>query len=308
MPAEVSIDVALERLQFITLEDMAVEVNLERIMLEDYDSVERDLALFLVQGYFRQFVIDAGGKLNRAGQEKALIIAKWHATRRLASESDGLSGLVERSKLFMLNDAEHTGWHHYMEYEDVAELLASILEGKEGSAEAYDWKFVVEQLLPAAQKAEIPAKWLYSASLNVKKLRGMVPAARELLKRQQENEIPSKEAEQTLKNWLGKTVDPNVSFSGLHEELNQWRGLSVNRKEPLQGHQIMMPDGNYVIVIETTSDRDVSMVEQALKNRVNLQLTGFDLLQAMVIGQTKRHRLETLYNDNGHKNLEKGEL
>lgn len=294
MPRKVDLDKAIENLQFITITDLNREVNIGRILLDDYDGIERDLCLFLVQGFFNEIIKDTG-EMNRHGTEKALAYAKWYATRRLSSEKEGLSGVIERSKLYMLNDAERTGWHHALEYDDVAELLASILEGKEGSDEAYDWKFIVEQLMPAAEHADIPADMIMRASLNVRKIRGMVPAARELLKRQQNDELGMEEAENTLKGWLQKAVDQNVSSAGFKEELNEWRGLSVNRKEPIAGYRIIQPNGKPILCIELDDDGQATMIEQALRNRVNIQNTGWDWLQAKVLSQTNEYKLDNYY-------------
>jgi hypothetical protein len=161
-------------------------------------------------------------------------------------------------------------------------LLASILEGKEGMSEGYDWKFIMEQLVPAAQAADIPASTVSLAATNIKKMRGLVPAARELLERQKAGGITQKEAEGTLHDWLYRVVDTNTTYEGLREELDQWRGISVNRCEPIMGYQIVLPSGNTLIAIETDNLKDVSMVEQALRNRVDLRITGYDWLIKLV--------------------------
>lgn len=291
MASTVDIKKVADGITFIQLEDMQIPINIGRAILADYDQVERDLCVFLVQGYYNQIVQDKGGKLNRAGKERALYIAKYQATKRLSTEDDGLRGLVERSKLFMINDAEQTGWHQGLEYNDVAELLASFAEGKKDSDEAYDWKFIVEQLLPAATEVGIAPGMVMGASLNIGKMRSMVSAGRELLERQKSGAIEQNEARETLENWLNLAINKNVTREGFIEELNQWRGLSVNRKEPLVGYQIMMPNNTCFMVIPTETNKDISLVEQALRNRVDFRITGFDWLQKEVTGQTKSYRL-----------------
>jgi hypothetical protein len=95
-------------IEWITLEHMTKGINTERLLADDYTGQERDLCIFLTQTYYHQIVEEnTGGKteLNRFGQEKALCLAKWQTMRRLSSERDGLAGLVERGKFFMLNDA-----------------------------------------------------------------------------------------------------------------------------------------------------------------------------------------------------------
>ena len=283
----------IKNLSWITLDDVEnTQIDTGRLLVSDFDNAERYLCIYLVQQYYNQILTDNNGVLNRAGKIKALAFAKFTATRRLASETDGLIGLVERAKLYLLNDAQETGWHHALEYDDVAELLSAIVEGKEGMTEAYDWKFIVEQLIPAAEKAGIPSGVLAAASENVKKMRGIVPAARELLRRTESKEIPLQEAGEQLGDWLNKVVNPNVTYAGLREDLDKWRGLSTNRDEPFKGYKIMMPNGHFLIAIETSNDKEVAIIEQALKNRVDIIMTGFDWLLKKVYGQSKKARLD----------------
>ena len=53
---------------------------------------------------------------------------------------------------------------------------------------------------------------------------------------------------------------------------------------------IMMPEGQFMFCIPTTGNRDVAMIEQALKNRVDIRITGYDWLQQKVIGDSKTYR------------------
>jgi len=271
----------------IQMVDMDKEIKTSRILLDDYDGIERDLCIILVQGYFRNILNTTDPEMNSYGKQKAFVYAKWFTTRRLSSEQNGLHGLVERSKMYMLNDAQTTGWHHALEYEDVSELLASILEGKEGKNEAYDWKFIVEQLIPAAEKVGINPNEIMAASTNVKKMRGLVPAARQLIDKQEKEEVTLEEAEAILRSWIQKTMDPNVTYDGFREELNQWRGIILGRQEPILGYKMIMPNNKWAVYIETQSDKDLAIIEQALKNRVTLTITGFDYLQQAVLGTTE---------------------
>ena len=280
----------VEKMDFISLVDMETYVPIDKMLLVDYEGAAKDLCIFLVQGNFKHIIYEAGGKMDTRGKEQALIMAKWQATKRLTTD-EGLKGLIEKGILYILEDAQKTGWHNALEYDNIAELLASMLEGKEGKDEAYDWKFIIEQLMPAAERAEIAPKDIWAASRSIKKIRGIVPAARELLDKQSRDEIDPKEAEATLKGWIAKTVDENVTYEGLREELDEWRGKSVRRGVPLIGYKIMMPEGYFMLAIPTETDRDVAIIEQALRNRVDIRLTGFDWLQGQVLGQTKSHRL-----------------
>jgi hypothetical protein len=275
----------MTELEWITVEHMDKEIDIKQIIINDHGNQEGELCIFLTQAYYTHIIEEnagKGAKLNREGQERALSLAKWQTTRRVSSESDGLAGLVERAKFFMLNDAENTGWHHSLEYDDVSDLLASILEGKEGMNEAYDWRFIVEQLVPAAQQAKIPASMISMATQNVKKVRGLVPAARELLQRHERGEIEPEEAERTLQEWIKETVDDNVSYEGLREKLDHWRGVAVQRDEPFIGYKILMPNGKFMLAIPTRNDRDVAIVEQSLRNKVDIRITGMDWLEKRI--------------------------
>lgn len=283
----------VKNLGYITVANMLSAIDIDKLILNDYPNAEKDLCVYLVQGYYKKIVENTGRELTGGEKERALIYAKYSATRRLTTE---LKGLVDRSTLFILVDAQTTGWHQAMEYDDIAELLASIVEGKEGMDEAYDWKFIVEKLIPAVAAAQIPVDVIVNASLNVKKLRGLVPAARELLDKQGRDQISQDEAKETLNNWLVKAASPTVSYTELHEELNEWRNKSVKHNGPIKGYKIMMPNGKFLVAIPTESDRDLAMIEQALKNRVDICLTGFDWIQEQVLAQTKEHRLHQLVN------------
>lgn len=280
-------------LESITVAHMLLPIDINRLILNDYPNAERDLCIYLVQGYYKKFEENAGRPLRSSEKERALIYAKYDATRRLTTE---LKGLIDRSTLYILVDAQTTGWHQAMEYDNIVELLSSILEGKEGLEEAYDWKFIVEKLIPAACAAQIPVNVVVNASLNVKKLRGMVPAARELLSKQELEQITPEEAKETLHDWLTKTASPTVSYAEFHEELNGWRNKTARQKQVIQGYKFIMPDGKSMMVIPLDSDRDMTMIEQALKNRVEFHLTGFDWIQNQVLPQTKEQRLQHLIN------------
>ena len=280
-------------LESITVAHMLLPIDINRLILNDYPNAERDLCIYLVQGYYKKFEENAGRPLRSSEKERALIYAKYDATRRLTTE---LKGLIDRSTLYILVDAQTTGWHQAMEYDNIVELLSSILEGKEGLEEAYDWKFIVEKLIPAACAAQIPVNVVVNASLNVKKLRGMVPAARELLSKQELEQITPEEAKETLHDWLTKTASPTVSYAEFHEELNGWRNKTAKQKQVIQGYKFIMPDGKSMMVIPLDSDRDMTMIEQALKNRVEFHLTGFDWIQNQVLPQTKEQRLQHLIN------------
>ena len=291
MNRDIDVNQVANNMQYITLIDMAVSVDIDKVLTEEYDEGPRDFCLYFVQRFYNQIVKERKGTLNRAGLEKALTLAKFSATKVLMVH---MGELVDKTKLFMLADAQDTQWFHDMEYDDVAELLSGFLEGKEGMDEAYDWKFIVEKLIPAARKIKVEPGHIVEATLGIKKLRGMVPAARELLRQQEDGEIGEQETHNILTNWLLMAASQDVSYVGMREELDKWRGLIVARDEPRKGYKILMPNGKFMMVIETETDKDISMIEQALRNRVDFSITGFDWLIAKVVGESKASRQDEL--------------
>ena len=72
MPKTVDIKEMVNSLAFITMADMQKPININRIMLDDYDGIERDLCIFLVQGYFDNIITEK--------QEKQTTIQKNRLT------------------------------------------------------------------------------------------------------------------------------------------------------------------------------------------------------------------------------------
>lgn len=271
----------LNSVRHIKLGMMEAQVDVNRLLTEDYPGAEYDLALVLVQNYYKPLAT----KIDTVDmKERALSYAKWHATKRLTQE---LPGLVERSTMLILQEAQETGWYYDLEYETLEEVLASIYEDKQGMDEAYDWKFILDKLVPVAESAGIPAGMLAEASLQVKKLRGIVPAARELFHRMENDVITTTEAQETLHIWLEQVVDKTISYSTLKETTDVWRGRSVGRKKEVDGFKLMMPDGHWWAVIPTNGDGELAMLEQALRNRVRFDIRDVGWLAKSVVGVMK---------------------
>lgn len=267
----------------VTMEDMSKEIDITHALVDEYPGAEIDLAVFLVQGYFKR-IVEKLGPDDKMLLGRALAYAKWYANRRLTQD---LHDLIDRSTMFMLNEAENSGWYRELEYDNLTEFLASIYESKEGMTEAYDWRFIVEKLVPAAEQAGVPIQTMMGASLQVKKLRGLVPATRELFARQEAKAIPPEEAQETLTNWLKEVANPKVTFSCFKEDIDAWRGRSVDRAPAVQGYQILMPDGRWWVVVPTGGDAELAMVQQALRTRVDIKISNLSWLVKWVETATK---------------------
>lgn len=254
---------------------LSCNVNVDRLLLEDYPGAERDLALLLVTKFYQlNFASKFKPTDGVALRERALSYSKWYTIRRL----NELTGLVERATLYSMDEANQTGWFHDMEYDSLEDMLSSIYEEHEGQSEAYDWKFIVEQLVPAAKEAGIPSGTLMMASLSVKKLRMVVPAARELFKKAEEGIVTEEESKETLFHWLEQIASRDVTASTFREETDKWRNRSSESTKPLHGYQFMMPDGDWWVVSIAPDNAKLATVQQALRNRVEIQTTDLGFL------------------------------
>jgi hypothetical protein len=258
----------------LTLMDMDAKINTTHILLDDYAQVHIDLSIRIVQGYYRRIIKDLGeDSVHQEHKKRALDTAKWFAINRLTTQ---FHDIIDRSTFYMLTEAEQTGWYRsdWFGHDELQELLASIYEAtEEGTSPWYDWRFIVEQLVPAAEKFGIPPGDLMSASCQIRKIRGMVPEARNLLERHANEAITDEDAEAGLRFMLNLAKDPKVSISQMRDKVNVWQGRSIERPDPIESKKFMVPGGNTWFIIETNSAIEERMIEQALRNRATFRLT-----------------------------------
>lgn len=263
----------------LTLMDMKAKINTTHVLLDDYPHVHMDLSVRIVQGYYNRIVKDLGEDAEDVRLlQRALDHAKWFAINRLTTQ---FHDIIDRSTFYMLTEAEQTGWYRsdWFGHDDLQELLASIYDAaEEGSSSWYDWRFIVEQLVPACNRFGIPPGDLMSASCQIRKIRSMVKDARTILERHANKVITDEEAEAGLKFMLDLAKDPKISISKMREAVDRWQGRSIERPEPIEAHKFMIPGGNTWFVIETNSAIEETMVEQALRNRVDFKFAQLGVI------------------------------
>jgi hypothetical protein len=286
----VDVEVLKNHVDEVTLIDMAAKINTTHVLLDDYPQVHIDLSIKIVQGYYGRIIKDLGDDAARKEhKQRALDTAKWFAINRLTTQ---FHDIIDRSTFYMLTEAEQTGWYRsdWFGHDELKELLASIYDATEhGSSTWYDWRFIVEQLVPAAERFGIPPGDLMSASVQIRKIRSIVPDARNLLERHANDVVSDEEAEAGLRFMLDLAKDPKISNSLLREKIAKWQGRSFNRPDPINSHKFMIPSGHTWFIIETSSAVEESMIEQALRNRANFKLTDLgwmvDKVRRMVKGE-----------------------
>ncbi len=270
----VDVEAVKSHVDELTLLDMTATINTTRVLLDDYPSVHTDLSIRIVQGYYRRIMKDLGEDgAHQEHKKRALDTAKWFAINRLTTQ---FHDIIDRSTFYMLTEAEQTGWYRsdWFGHDELQELLASIYDATEEKSSAwYDWRFIVEQLVPACERFGIPPGDLMSASCQIRKIRSMVKDARIILERHANKAITDEEAEAGLKFMLDLAKNPKVSISHMREKVDAWQGRSIERPEPIDSKKFMIPGGNTWFVIETNSAIEERMIEMALKNRASFKLT-----------------------------------
>ena len=246
----------------LTLADMSKEIDIGKLMVKEYPGAERDLAIYLTQQYFNEYDVKRD---VRGVREQALSYAKYSTINRLMTE---LPDLIERSTTLMLSAAQESGWFRRLEYDNITELLASIYEEKKalGTNEWYDWRFLVERLVPMAKQMEIDVNTLISASVQHRKLRGVIPAARLCIEQYENDKIDSSKAAEDLHMLMETVADPALSTAQAQQVFDEYRGKSFGGNTPIEGETFVLP-GKTLMVI-SVDEKQLSMVEQALRGRV----------------------------------------
>jgi hypothetical protein len=258
----------------ITLGDMNKKYNLEKILLEAGTGAEYLLACWLTQKHFKRRIKSFKTKVtdNRL-LDRVLVESKWYTISLLTTK---LPDLIDRAHLFMLMEADQTGWYRKMEYKDLEELLSSILDDtEEQSSESYDWRFIVEKMAPAARSFGIKPEKFGNATHQIKKLRQSVPAARLILKLHETGEITEAKARKDLKWVIESVADPEISHTQLKPELDKYRGILPDIEVKIKGNIYLTGNDSAVLLISVKDQVELRIIEQRLNKRVDFVVSDY---------------------------------
>lgn len=267
----------------ITLTHMQMKVDWQKVVLEDYPGAERDFALGLVQGYFFQYKRLLGEDSVRVDLlEKALRYSKFNAVRRITTE---FHDLVDRTVTFLLDEAERTRWFSNDDFghDSLEELLASIVDAQEeGTSSYYDWSFIASKVLPLARSMNIDLSTIMSASLQTRKLRSFVPAARVTLRQLEEGLIDEDQAKEAFTWGFGIVADSKISNSNAVEQFNVYRGKTVTILDPVITYKVFLPGGYEWLIVAAKSNSEVRAAEMALGKLVDIHLMDLGELASLL--------------------------
>lgn len=268
----------------ITLAHMEIPVDRNALLLYDYPGAEREFALAIVQGYYSRFLEDLGKEAtNHYYMEKALRHSKYLAVKRVTTE---LHDLVDRTGTFLLDEAARTRWFSHDDFagwDTVEDLLASMADAtEEGSSTYYDMSFIAEKLLPVARTMGIDPGNIINASLQTRKLRAMVPAARMTLNQLESELITPGEAREAI-SWMFEVVaNPRISKSTAQEQFDVYRGKRVQQLEKIPSFKVHMPGGAVWFVVPTHSGPEMRTIEMALGKTVDARLMDLGELSSLL--------------------------
>lgn len=281
----------------ITLKHMTLEIDPTRFLREDYPEAHIDLAIFLVQQYYVQImaVTDVHAKDR---QQNSLDKAKWFAAKRLTQD---LHALVDRSTTFILDEAERTRWFSskIFNYDTLTQLLASMYDMEDpkhiGSSTWYDWRTVIQTMLPLARRFNIDTGELMASSMQVKKLRAACPIFTHLQEKLDAGVITPEVAAELMTEVIHEVADPRVSGAMIDRKSDEIRGKVIKSPEALSGFIYITPDGGEWLVIPTDGDPvKRRTVQLGLNNRVNFEMKSLSELLSAVAEMIKSERLKEL--------------
>jgi len=262
----------LREIDVITLAELDEDIPWASVMTHpDEAGQEKVLAVGLVRELIKPFKEKLEGETDRRYMKRALESAKWCATQLVMGGE--LQTLIERTTVFILDDARKTGWYQNMEYDTLQELLASIYdETKHESSTFYDFRFITEKLLPAAKELKIPVGTLIGASQQMRKLRKSVPACRIILEKLEDGSYNPQEAAHELNHFLSQVASRTVTTKEFSNEVDKWQGKQINTPDPFEGYFYIVPGKRTWMMVEVLTDVEQRAVEMATKGLINWKL------------------------------------
>lgn len=271
----------IQAIETIGIPHMNLEIDPSDILMKDEINSGKKLAIYLVQQFYNGIIESVENQeepipIDRSFQERALAYAKWYATKRATNLPD----VIENATGWLFKDANETGWFNQLpgEFETLQEFLSTLYEDVPESSSTYsNWVFISQELLPLANTMDISANLILSASNNVKKVRGMVPAARLVMKKLNEGEIGIIEARYHLDDFLRQCANPDISYSEAKEKWDRYRGI-VPKNTKVYGNIITTGPEQYMMIIEITDKKSLKMIQSATKHKVDWRFRDISYL------------------------------
>jgi len=265
-----------QQIDLITLDDMRLEIGLEEAILQDSDQAGRITAIWMVQRFFFNH---PGLRKDKLNAKDVLVQAKYFALEYLMNKWDDLG---KGATTVLLNDASQNPWQSegMFSYQTLENLLADVMDNQTEITGISVWKFVIEQLLPAAKKFGISPAQLCGATTQQRKLRVLIPVAREILSNEG---LTQDEKEADLRKFVSKAADREINATVLNAEAQEYRTRKRhNIQIKIDGYESIMPNGETWIVVKCPTPLDERLVEIQLQNKVDIRVTPWTTFSAQI--------------------------
>lgn len=265
---------------------------------ENYEGVEEEFTAWLRQvareTVFDELVEKTEQDVSASAQASAMI-EHWVMAR-----TKELTQTTERAFVYQLFEADRKGWYHHLpgELDTIEELLATMFDAiEEETGKYYDYKFIVETLMPILRQAGAKPEDVWGLRYAISKARTAVPLLRELLSSIPENESPSPETGAKILEIARKISDPNITYRPFKEEVAKERGKAVQALDPIPVEKYFMPGGEQWLLIKAPSDSYARAVELGIRGiteRIDV-LDAFALIKQLArlvrkpIGSNGKH-------------------
>jgi hypothetical protein len=249
----------------ITLAHMNMNIDVSTIIMEHKQGNEQVFAIWMVQLYYSNMLEALGEDATPYNKKRALDHAKFFTLQRLPD----LKSMTEASFYFLLDEANKTGWFHedHIGYDSLDELIANIVDSESMSkGEVSNWNFIANEMIPMAKHFGVTPDKLFSASCQIKKLRGSVPVCRQIKYELEMGDKTEAQAGKEFKAVIEWLADPKVTYTQF--EILAGKQDPPEAKRAVSMYEVSIPGGTTWIVIPVETETDQRIIERMLRNRM----------------------------------------
>lgn len=285
----------LKGIEHIELPHMLLEIDPDDFIIEEDELAGKKLAIYLVQKFYKKVTADMEkfNKISRKQQDQALVYAKYYASKKAIELPD----VIASATGWLFKDANETGWFNDLpgEFQTLSEFLSTFLDGvEENSSSFYDWDFIITQLLPFAQTMGIDPGLVFGASNHVRKLRALVPAAREITNAVNNHDMSQKKGKRLIEDFLKDCADPTLASKDFVNRVDEYRGIERALPE-IPGAFIVTGRDQYIITIEVDSKRRLKQIENALRHKVSFTFKDISYILRWIFPDKEPSKIEQSY-------------
>lgn len=258
-----------------------------RLMTEDYPLAHYDLGKLMIRKIFELNFADKVNVKNRGELEQALAFCKWKALDFLNNHYNELG---ERTVSLLLADAESSGWHRlYFEYDNVEELLSSMLDDASNANDIAAYRTFRDLLLPIMQRHGIPPGMLLLSTGHARKFRTLRSWAKQVVRMKGDGLLSESQEGQLLSAIVTDAADNNISDREFSAKMDEFVGRKRESPVPINGSLYYTGKDTALIVLRPSNEVEVARIQQKLNGTCDITMSDLSSLfkeMAEMIGKT----------------------